>query len=379
MRFDSVIIGGGLAGLTAGISLQQAGRSTAIVSTGQNALHFFSGCFESLQEPPQRMLELFDGAGIPLHFEEGVRLMPLGTFRPAALALKDIDLLPAPRFADKVLVVGIAGFQDFFPGFLADGLTQQGMQCRAVQLELPELEKLRTSPTEMRSVQVARTLDRMWGKVIRETKRLLLDEDAVVLPQVFGLQDPAVPDYIRQGIAVRVVFAGTLPPSVPGIRTQMLLKRRYEELGGTFLAGDEVVGARIEGDVVCSVATRNLDSHGLEAGSYLLATGAYFSKGLKANPSGVVEPVFGLDVEQTADRAAWYNPDFAADQPYMQFGVRTDAALHPLREGRPLANLYAIGSILGATRPEFGSGAGLAVRSAFAAVDGILRQAQDDK
>ena len=374
MRFDSVIIGGGLAGLTAGISLQQGGRNTAIVSTGQNALHFFSGCFESIQEPPQRMLDLFTGAGIPLHFREGVRLMPLGTFRPAALALQDIDLLPAPHFADKVLVAGIAGFQDFFPAFLADGLTRQGMACRTVQLELPELEKLRRSPSEMRSVQVARTLDRIWGKVIRETKRLLMDEDAVVLPQVFGLQDPAVPEYIRQGISARVVFAGTLPPSVPGIRTQMLLKRRYEELGGTFLAGDEVVGADIDGDGVRSVATRNLDSHGLEAGEFLLASGGYFSKGLKASPSDIVEPVFGLDVEHASDRNAWYDADFSADQPYMQFGVKTDAALHPLREGRPLTNLYAIGSILGATRPEFGSGAGLAVRSAFAAVDGILKK-----
>ena len=171
-----------------------------------------------------------------------------------------------------------------------------------------------------------------------------------------------------------MVFAGTLPPSVPGIRTQMLLKRRYEELGGTYLGGDEVVDAHVHEDVVHSVVTRNLDNHYLEAGSFLLASGAYFSKGLKAHPSGIVEPVFGLDVEHAADRGSWYDPDFAADQPYMRYGVRTDTALHALRDGKPLANLYAIGSILGATRPEFGSGAGLAVRSAFAAVDGILHK-----
>ena len=64
MRFDTVIIGGGLAGLVAGISLQQAGRSTAIVSTGQNALHFFSGSFESMEEVPERLATLFAGAGV---------------------------------------------------------------------------------------------------------------------------------------------------------------------------------------------------------------------------------------------------------------------------------------------------------------------------
>ena len=376
MRFNTVIIGGGLAGLTAGISLQKAGQECAIVSTGQNALHFFSGSFESLEEAPARLSELFGEAGIRLHYQPGVRLMPMGTFRPAALSLEDVDLLPDSAFSRKALIVSLAGYQDFFAAFLAEGLEKQGTQCRIEHLKLPEMAQLMMSPSEMRSVQIARTMDKMWEKTVGEIKVLIQDEDTVILPQVFGLQDTSVPGRIRQAIPARVVFVGTLPPSVPGIRTQQQLKRRYEVLGGTYLAGDEVVQAHVHEGVVHSVATRLLDSHYLEADHFILATGGYFSKGLRSNPSRIYEPVFGLDVEAAEDRNAWYDPDFAADQPYLQFGVRTDADLRAVRQGGPFQNLYAIGSVLGATRPEFGSGAGLAIRSAFHAVDVILSEAK---
>ena len=372
MRFDTVIIGGGLAGLVAGISLQQEGKSTAIVSTGQNALHFFSGSFESLREPSQRMEKLFTEAGIRLHYAEGVRLMPLGTFRPAALSLEDVDIFPSPKMARRVLIVNFQGYQDFFSSFLADGLEQQGMACRTGLLDLPELDPLKLSPSEMRSVQIARIMDRIWEKVVQEVRVLLKNEDTVILPQVFGLNDTAVPNRIRQAIPARVVFVGTVPPSVPGIRTQLLLKRRYEVLGGTYLMGDQALKAHLHEGVVHSIVTKNLDSHYLEASHFILASGGFFSKGLISNPFEIYEPVFGLDVEHTPDRNAWYHPDFTEDQPYMHFGVRTDAGLHALLKGEPVRNLYAIGSILGDTRPELGTAAGLAVRSAFAAVDQIL-------
>ena len=96
MRFDTVIIGGGLAGLVAGISLQQAGRSTAIVSTGQNALHFFSGSFESMKEAPERLTALFAGAGIRVHYNPGVRLTPLAKLSAVAPTALQMLGIPVP-------------------------------------------------------------------------------------------------------------------------------------------------------------------------------------------------------------------------------------------------------------------------------------------
>ena len=46
MRFDTIIIGAGLSGLVAGIELVRKGQKCLIVSSGQSALHFFSGSFE---------------------------------------------------------------------------------------------------------------------------------------------------------------------------------------------------------------------------------------------------------------------------------------------------------------------------------------------
>ena len=373
MRFDTVIIGGGLAGVVAGIALQKAGKSTAIVSTGQNALHFFSGSFESMQEAPQEVAEIFAEAGIRLHYSPGVCLMPMGGFRESALSLEDVRIFPTPKIGRKVLIVNFVGYHDFFSSFLAEGLEKQGMECRIRFLNLADLTQPEPGPNEMRAVQIARRMDQVWDKVVQEVRVLLKDDDTVVLPQVFGLKDPDIPARIRQAIPAQVVFAGTLPPSVPGIRTQIMLKHRYEVLGGTYLMGDKVTGAHVYEDRVHSVVTKHLDRHYLEADHFILATGGFFSKGLITNPFKIFEPIFELDVEYNPDRNTWYDPSFAGHQPYMGFGVRTDGQLLTSRNGSPIRNLYAIGSILGETHPELGSGAGLAVRSALQVVKEILQ------
>ena len=372
MRFDTVIIGGGLAGLTAGISLQEAGQKVAIVSAGQNAMHFFSGSFEDTGPVRERVSALFAAAGVRTNAIDGLQLMPMGKFQPVSLTLEDVTVFPEEHIAEKALIVNFTGFHDFYCTFLAETLEKAGTACRIRFVRLPEMEHLRTSPSEMRSVNIARVMDEYWEKAVSDIRILLGDEDLIILPQVFGLKDASVLDKIRTALPARVAFIGTMPPSVPGIRTQMLLKRRFEVLGGTFLMGDEVTSAALHEGVVSSITTRNLDTARLFADHFILASGGYFSKGLAATPTQVYEPLFGLDIDYPAERKDWYDADFFAEQPFMDFGVKTDALLHAVKDGEPVKNLFCIGSVLGGTRKEdYGTAAGLAIRTAFAVVDTI--------
>ena len=117
-----------------------------------------------------------------------------------------------------------------------------------------------------------------------------------------------------------------------------------QKLGVVVFRGDRAVCGKIEDGKVVEVRTRNLDEP-LVADEYVLATGKFFSRGLLSDKDHVWEPVFGADVDYDPDRTKWYDPDFDAPQPFMKFGVKTDAEGNVLVEGRAIVNLTAVGDI----------------------------------
>lgn len=411
MRFDTVIIGGGLSGLVAGISLSEAGQKVAIVTAGQSALHFSSGSFdllgnvngESVDNPleaigrltpahPYRLIgqelmkkllpsvqPLLGRAGIPTTGDYGhnrYRLTPLGKFKPTWLSLDDVATFGSPGDIPwrRVAVVNIAGFQDFYPQFIAAGLQKHGVSCTIHTTTIPALDHLRKSPTELRATNIARVLDYDAITVLSgRLNSVSRDADVVLMPAILGLTDDLSVRLLRRLVARPVYFVSTMPTSVPGVRCQMSLDRYFMKLGGTYMLGDTVVNGTFEKNRLQSVMTRNHGAEYIEATDFIMATGSFVSHGLKATPTAIIEPTLGLEVDAPADRSQWFKKNIDDNQPFMTFGVKVDNSFRAYRDGEVVENLRAIGSLIGGCNPvKEECGGGVAILTALAAAHHLL-------
>lgn len=413
MKFDTVIIGGGLSGLTCGIQLAEQGLKCAVVSSGQSAIHFFSGSFDLLSKvngqevtnplegiktlppthPYQRVgagninrladeaPQLLSRAGLPFsgtskknHFV----LTPMGTMKPTWLTLEDFtsfeqsDRLPWKR----ATILNFTGFLDFHTLFIKDGLSRYGVQAEIKNIAMKQFEAIRRNPSEMRSSNIAKVFDK--GDALRQfaekVNELSTDAEVVILPAVFGLFNTTVTADLKAKLQKPVVLLPALPPSTPGIRSQILLRQRFQGLGGTYLLGDTVQGGVFQGNRLLHIATANHGDIKLEADHFVLASGSFYSRGVVAGPNKLYDPIFGLDIDGESDRAKWFDKQVFNDQPFMHYGVKADEHFRALINGQPVENLYVAGSVLGGANPlKEGSGAGISMLTSLHVAEQILQ------
>ena len=416
MKFDTIIIGGGLSGLISGIYLSQRGQRCVIISSGQSALHFSSGSFDLLNNLPdgtsvqkpldaiselvkqapthpyaklgetkfkelaQQAEEFFKNAGISTqgdHEENHYRVTPMGTLKPTWLTLKNLLISENEKCLpiQHPGIFNITGFLDFYTRFIADEFLKMGAKCSIHSINFPALENLRKNPTEMRSVNIARVFDKQEN--IKELARILKAEsgncDSIILPAITGLNREDVVDYLRKEINKPIYLLQTLPPSVPGIHTQQKLRSVFQQNGGVFMLGDNVLCADIKENRISQIYSFNHGDIPFVGQNFILATGSYFSQGLIASTEKIYEPIFDLDVTFAPNRTQWYNSDVFDAQPYQSFGIKTDNTFRCTREGKIFENLYAAGAILEGFNPlKEGCGAGVSILSAMYIAEQIL-------
>lgn len=421
MQFDTLIIGGGLAGLSCGIRLSEQGQRCAIVSAGQSALHFSSGSFNLLNAlpdgtPVDQPIEAFDAlqrqapehpycklgkdkfidlsiqaerlltkCGINVkgnNKQNHLRLTSLGNVSPAWLTCNEMAMFPSNTGLAwrHIAVVSIAGFMDFQPELAAGMLNKQGIDAKVVLLNLPFLESLRSNASEFRSINIAQRLNQPehFSRLLIELSQIAQQVDAIIMPACFGLNGADQQRQISETIEKPVMLVPTLPPSLAGRHIHQQLYHYFLSTGGIFMQGDSVLRAVIQGNRVTEVYSRNHTDIALSADHIVLASGSFFNKGLIAEYGRIYEPIFGLDVSYDKDRENWTKDDFFKPQTYMQFGVNTDNVLRGILDGRVIDNLYVAGAVLGGFDAlKQGCGAGVSLLTALYIAEQILMKQGD--
>lgn len=415
MTYDTVVIGAGLAGLTAALRLADEGRLVLVVAKGVGSTHLAPATIDVLGfddgavESPAQALSRFAEAH-PQHpyahlsmesiaasvewlktrlpafgYQGGLEenfLLPtaVGAVKPSAVVPETMvqgDLRAGGRF-----LFVTPGLKDFYPAYLADNLGQAPLDGSPVSARATELAPPLGGEIDLNSVGFAKRFEQpaFRDAVIRELAGRVEPDERVGFPAVLGIRNAGEVWRELEGRLERPVFeVATLPPSVSGIRLFEAMTAALRQAGGRIIIGPTVVGAetgngRVEG-VVAQAAARPTT---YRARSFVLASGGLAAGGIHVDSYGKIrEAVFDLALTglPAANGRPPFLPKYLEEQPLDRVGVAVDDRLRPTDgDERPLyENLHAAGAMLAGAVPwQEASGNGVSLASGYAAAGAIL-------
>jgi glycerol-3-phosphate dehydrogenase subunit B len=400
LRYDAVVIGAGVAGLSAATRLAQRGASVVVLARGVGSTHLAPATIDVLGYAPGRVdspAAALPGfvAGRPDHpyaliglpaidpalqwLHAGVAAGPLpgyryvgaaarnallptalGVLRPSALVPVTMAGGDAREGGDPVCVVGFPALRDFHATLCAGNLAAAGVAARAVSVDAE------TGRPAASALDVARRFDDAAFRAAFAARLapLLRDGERVGLPAVLGVRDPhAAWTDLEQRLERRVFEIPTLPPSVPGLRLFAILRAALRAAGAALALGATVTGLRRDGARATAVRA-HVSGHDrdYETGLVVLASGGFASGAIELRSDwSAHETVLGLALAGVpAPGAPRFRAERTGEQPLARAGVAVDGELR----AQGLENVFVAGASLPGAEPwREGSGEGIALSS----------------
>jgi glycerol-3-phosphate dehydrogenase subunit B len=397
--YDAIVIGAGVAGLTAALRIAESGGRVLVLAKGVGSTHLAPGTIDVLGHAPERVasparaLPDFVAAnpGHPYGLlppgalaeavdwfkgrmeQGGYRyvgsieanlLLPtaVGAARPSAVVpetMADGDL----RTGGRLCIVGLRPLKDFHAAFAAANLG-----ARSVELAAPVQGR-----PDVNSLGYARAFEDAGFRAAIASQILpgLRADERVGFPAVLGVHDPhGVWSDLRERLGRPVFEIPTLPPSVPGMRVFRILRDAVRAAGGRVIVGSEVVGTeRSDGRVEAVRAHAAGHDVTYRADWVVLASGGFASGGLELDSSWRArDTVLDLPVAGVGEER--FRPEYLGSHPMGRAGVAVDGELRPVDAAgaRGYENVLVAGATLAGAEPwREHSGEGISVATGYRA------------
>lgn len=414
MTAESVVIGAGLAGLTAALRLTEHGHHVVVVARGVGATHLapatvdvlgylgnerVDGPATSLQRLLERApdhpyarvtragleaaLTWFSARVARLGYAGSVDenlLLPtaIGVAKPSALAPRTMsggDLRAGGRF----VFVGFRGFKDFHPSLIAENLVHARLPvpvaARALELALPAD---RLGDFGGRRLAGRFDTDHLSDWLVETLAHKVAPDERVGVPAVLGVRTAEETwQELESRLERRVFEVSTLPPSIPGMRLYDSMTAALRAAGVRVVLGATAVGATTrDGDIEAVQVINASRTVSYPVQSVVLASGGFASGGLQLDSRGATrETIFDLPLIGVPGAGeVHFAPGYFDDQPLAGSGVAVDTRMRPVDGGgAPVyGNLHAAGAIIGGAVPwKEKSGTGISIATGYAAAEAI--------
>jgi glycerol-3-phosphate dehydrogenase subunit B len=293
-RYDVVVVGAGLAGLTAAGAAADRKLKVALVSTGPGsfvtgpgwlkAQEMMRACAEpELSEAIAFFCEMARKAGCPFAGDiSTAKYLPslLGDFQSVAFA--PLPLWNAePRDGVSTAIVGIRGLSIFDENFMAERLSESARttnsKCTYTARKISFARNLGIPVTTLR---IAQCFDRdasFRAELIDALRLTASGFDRILVPGILGLDSSS--EQIAQfecELGSSICEIPTLPPCIPGLRIFHRLESYLHKIGVELFRGFPVEKLEIHGGSSIGLCIAN-PGHplNLRCDSVVLATGRH--------------------------------------------------------------------------------------------------------
>lgn len=391
IEYDVIIIGAGVAGLTAGSILAGQHLNVALVATGEPTACLSTGGIDVCSRdenplsgikklPPEHPFHLVDEKTIRASMDDFQTVMgemnvpytgtveknrfilsALGTYKTSCLVPSTMAAVPQAT-DESIHIITFKGLKDFYPGYIIS--RRKNARVSVYDAGVSSTMSLASRFEEKDFLE----------KFLLWLEKLKFQKDKLAFPAVLGLESAHdIVNTIATLTGKPVFEIPTIPPSMPGRRLFNALKNNFRKKGGEIYWSWPVMGIEKTERLIEAVATHSTGRpNSLNARAFILATGSFVGGGLTATRKGIDENVFNLPVYIPGPRETWYDNDyFSLNHGIGKAGIVADVSLRPADS--PWRNIFVCGGILANTEIlKNGCGHGLALVTARRAAQSCM-------